>query len=138
MHYPLLLLFLSFPLLSACNSLHSSATSSLFDLLNGFLSGLQADPLYPSHCVRAFTSVSPNWQEVASTADFAWSSGRLANFFLILYKLDEAIGLLIAALEKCSLTVFAGKLSALGTVEGVFKAMYQLGINIDQMAVKDT
>ena len=137
MPFSALLLLLSLPLLSANspNSLHSSATSILSDLLNGFLSGLQADPLHPSKCMQAFSGLPPSWQEVAETADFAWSSGIIANVFLIPYKLDEFLGLLTAALEKCSVSVFARKLSEIGTVEGGFKAMYQLGMNIDQMAV---
>lgn len=141
MPFSSLLLVFSIPLLSTANppgSLHSSFTSSLSDLLNGFLSGLQASPLTPSPCIQAFTSIAPNWNEVTDTADYAWSSGKFANFFLILYKFDEFLGLFTAASERCSINIFERKLSALGTTEGVFKAMYQLGINIDVMAVTVT
>ena len=141
MPFSSLLLFLSFPLLSTAippGPLHSSLTSSLSDLFNGFLSGLQASPLAPSPCFQAFTSIVPNWNEVTGTAYYAWSSGHFANFFLILYQFDEFLGLFTAALERCSMNIFTRKLSALGTTEGVFKAMYQLGINIDVMAVTVT
>ena len=129
-HRTALLLF-SLPLLC-------TATSPLSDLLNGFLSGLQADPLHPSSCVQAFTGITSNWNGVLSTANFAWTSGQLANFFLVLYQFDSFLGLFTTTLAKCSISQFAAKLSALGTVTGVFQAMYVLGTNMNEMAVTVT
>lgn len=113
-----------------------SAVSHLSSLLSGFFTGLQANPQLPSSCVSAFTSLSPSWTEVTDAYDYAVTTGQLANMFVILSEFNNFVGLTTNVLERCSMSEFAMKLSDLATVDGVFKAMYQVGINIEDMAVR--
>ena len=115
-----------------------SIASAAYDFVSGFLYGLQANPTIPSICIQAFNGVAPSWQSVAEAVQYTLDSGVFASVFLILSELDTFLSLLVTTMQKCDVNIFTTKLKSLKTVEGAFKAMYTLGINIDTMSVTFT
>lgn len=115
-----------------------SISSAVYDFVLGFLFGLQANPANPSICIQSFNGVAPSWQSVVEAVQYTLDSGIFASVFLILGEFDTFLGLLETTMQKCDVSIFTTKLKNLSTVEGAFKAMYTLGINIDSMSVLPT
>jgi len=123
----------------SCAGLGAVSFSSYTDFLQGVLEGFEKNPALPSSCVTALTAPSPYWALMVSTLQLLFSSdGNLTNIFDVLTFFDQYLGEFISNIERCNLSTLQQHWDQLLTVEGVFKAMYVVGLNINQVAVIPT
>lgn len=120
----------------ACAGLEAVSYTSATDFLLGMLKGLQKETTSSSSCVNSLSATSAYWPLVVSTTQLLFSSeGSLTYIFDILTFFDQFLGEFINKVERCNLSTLQQHWSQFLTVEGVFKAMYVVGININSVAV---
>lgn len=123
----------------SCVGLGAVSLTSYTDFLQGVLKGFEKNPALPSSCITALTAPSSYWALMVSTLQLLFSSkGSLTNIFDVLTFFDQYLGEFISNVERCSLSTLQEHWNQLLTLEGVFKAMYVVGLNINQVAVIDT
>lgn len=123
----------------ACTGLSAVSYTFFSDFLLGVLKGLQKETTSSSSCVNSLSAPSTYWPLVVSTTQLLFSSeGSLTYIFDILTFFDQFLGELISKIERCNLSTLQQHWSQFLTVEGVFKAMYVVGIKINDVAVSCT
>ena len=105
-------------------------------LCYGVFVGFQANPSVPSMCATSFSSGQQYWDLIVLTVTNMLSGdGALPDVFNVLALLDQFLTQTISSVERCNLETLRKHLDDLAKVEGVFKAMYVIGLNIDPIAV---
>lgn len=120
-----------------------SAVGDVLGAIEGFfrgvLRGLQDDPNSSTACSSSFNTAQPYWDLMVQAAENVFTSGGgLPELFNVITLLDQFLTQLINSLERCNFEILGKRFSDLTTLEGVFKAMYVVGLNIEAVAVRFT
>lgn len=115
----------------------SQSLTPVTDLMKGVFEGFEANPAVPSSCVTSLTAPSVYWSLFVSTIETMFSAdGNLPDIFIALSLFDQYLTEFLGNVERCDFSSLSDHWAQLLTWEGVFKAMYVVGTEINLVAVR--